>query len=93
MDADIAKARRTKQGIRDGMEEDVGVRVAQKPFLEWDVNPAKYQLAALDKPVYVIAYTGPNSHARRPVPFFCASFFSRASAITMSSGVVILMFE
>jgi hypothetical protein len=41
VDAYVAQAGGSEQGVRDGVDEDVRVRMAKKPLLEGYVYPAR----------------------------------------------------
>ena len=90
MTADIAKSGSAEEGVAHGMQQDVGVAVAEQSFFKRHVDAAEDELAALHEAVDVV------SHAKSRHIFVLPSMacaFKNASAMMRSPGVVTLMFS
>ena len=55
MPADIAQRGRAQQRIGNGVQQYVGVAVAQQPFFMRDIHSAQDKTAAFHQPVRVVA--------------------------------------
>ena len=79
--SNIAKRRRTKQGIRDGVKQNVCIGVTEQSQRVGNIHAAKDQLASLHQTVYVVSVSDPHC-----VTSLCARI---KVALATSSGVVI----
>ena len=77
--ADVALADGAENGVADGMDQDVGIRMAQKPLFVRDLLPTQNKPSSHREAVAVIAETDSHStlpHTRinpsYPLPFFPA---------------------
>ena len=83
MAADIAQRSRTQYGVGDGVQQHVGVRMAQQAQMKWHGDTAYNQWAPGYQRVHVPAFTNPQVHE---FAFFWVSDSSSASASAKSSG-------
>jgi hypothetical protein len=60
---DVSQGCCTKQGITDGMKQNIGIAVAVKSIMSGDVNASDHKLSALCKRVYID--TNSNTHGKR----------------------------
>ena len=94
--AHISFTRRTEQGIADGMQQDVCIRMADKTPFMGDFNSPQNQPVSFLKRMDIIPYTGCISHLL-PLSVFSPEDssvfrdFKIISASGRSSGRVILM--
>ncbi len=60
MIADIAQAGSSQQRIADGMEQYIGIAVAQRTFVVGDFNPANHQISSFNQLMKINAVTYPH---------------------------------
>ena len=87
--AEIAKRRRAQEGVLDGMQQHIGVRMSQEPIFMRDVDAAYDELAPCHQAVHVVSHAKSRhivTFISSTIPAECAK---SASAIHKSSGVVI----
>ena len=81
--ADIPQAGRTQQSIHDGMDDHIGIRMAQQAFFIRNIYAAQNQLTIRHQLMDIISLSYPH----------CASSHETiASPISRSNCVVILIF-
>ena len=62
MPADVAQARGAEQRVGNGVQQRIGVGMAEQPTRVRNVHAAEDQLAALHQRVYVVALADANVH-------------------------------
>ena len=83
MTADVAETCSAEQRIADGMEQDIGVGVAEQTFFMGDLDAAHHELSAFNQAVDIVTVAYSHGHF----------LFRISSARIRSSGVVILIFS
>jgi hypothetical protein len=73
MRADIAEAARAEKRVADAMAQDVAIRMADGPFLEWQLDAANNELAAFRKTVEVVSNSR-SSQLTHPATSFLFKF-------------------
>ena len=56
MAADVAERRRAEQGVRDGVQQYIGIRMAEQPERMRDFHPADDELAPFDEAVHIVTH-------------------------------------
>ncbi len=98
MAADVAERRRAQERVHDGVQQNVGIAVAEQALLIRDIDAAEDELSALHEAVDIISHAE-TRHARSPLPSGTRMSsdswraFQNDSAMMRSPGVVILMFS
>lgn len=65
MIAYVTQGCRPKQCIADGMDEHIGIGMAQQPQLKINLHASYYQVTALNEPVNIVTVSYPD-HTHRP---------------------------
>ena len=87
--AEISERRCAQEGVLDGVQQHIGVRMSQKPIFMWNVDAAHDELAPCHQTVHVVSHAKSRhivTFISSAIPAECAK---SASAIHKSSGVVI----
>ena len=62
--ADVAQGGGTQQGVADGVNRHVSVRMGDEPFGERNFDPSQHQLQAVGQRVHVVAVSYSEIHIR-----------------------------
>jgi hypothetical protein len=68
--ANISQGSSTQNGIANGMNQNIGIRVTQCTFIMFNLNSSKEKVSTRYQAMYIKPKTDSNGHAKRLFGFF-----------------------